>query len=266
MTVDVGSSFELLSTEEWEEYLGATLFDKMVIDMKKFSSYQEHIFLYPRLEEAIKGHNNKVGDLKITYALCRHYFDKGIPDEPWYISPGKEGQSIQYVPNFEEEHWMRRYWFNHFAENLYLKFFSIWDDVMEILNIFFEIDESIQDYRFRANVMKKLKEIQPDIHTYMFGILKEETYIEANKFRTCFVHGYAPSTVTNGFLLEKNKTVSVPILKDGKVKIVEKKVLASLSCRVGDYTTVKTVMDNIDAFATFSGERIEMLIDKILVV
>lgn len=70
----------------------------------------------------------------------------------------------------------------------------------------------------------------------------------------------------NGFLLEKNKTVSVPILKDGKVKIVEKKVLASLSCRVGDYTTVKTVMDNIDAFATFSGERIEMLIDKILVV
>ena len=115
MIIDVGSSFELLSSEEWEQYLSVTLFDKMLIEMEKFLSYQDRIFLYPRLEEAIKGHNNKVGDLKITYALCRHYFDKGIPDEPWYISPGKEGQSVQYVPNFEEEHWMRRYWFNHFA-------------------------------------------------------------------------------------------------------------------------------------------------------
>ncbi len=266
MTVDVGSSFELLSSEEWEQYLSVTLFDKMSIDMEKFSSYQDRIFLYPRLQEAIEGHNNKVGDLKITYALCRHYFDKGIPDEPWYISPGKEGQSVQYVPNFEEEHWMRRYWFNHFAENLYLKFFSLWDDVVEILNIFFGIDESIQDYRFRANVMKKLKEIKPDIHSYMSDILKEETYKEANKYRTCFVHGYAPSSVTNGFLLEKDKTVSVPEVKDGQVVFVEKKVLASLTCRVGDYTTVKTVMENIDAFAVFSGECIEKLISKIITI
>lgn len=264
MTIDIGSSFELLSPEEWDQYLSETLFDKMQIGLEKFSSYKDRLFLYPRLKEAIEGHNNKVGDLKITYALCRHYFDKGIPDEPWYISPGKDGQSIQYVPNFEEEHWMRRYWFNHFAENLYLKFFSIWDDVVEILNIFFGIDESIQDYRFRANVMKKLKENYPDIYTYMSDILKEEIYKDANKYRTSFVHGYAPSTVTNGFLLEKNRTVSVPEYKDGCVEFVEKKVLASLSCRVGDYTTVKTVMSNINAFATFSGERIDELMDRII--
>ena len=48
------------------------------------------------------------------------------------------------------------------------------------------------------------------------------------------------------------------------MEFVEKKVLASLSCRVGDYTTVKTVMSNINAFATFSGERIDELMDRII--
>lgn len=264
MNVDVGSSFELLSQEEWDKYLSVTLFDGMLIDIDKFADYKDRIFLYPRLEEAINGHNNKVGDLRITYALCKHYFDKGIPDEPWYISPGKEGQSVQYMPNFEIEHWMRRYWFNHFSENMYLKFFSVWDDVVEILNIFYGIDESIQDYRFRTNVMKKLKEIRSDICTFMSDILKEETYKDANKYRTSFVHGYAPSSVTNGYLLEQNKTITIPEYKNGHVEFVEKKVLASLTCRVGDYTTVKTVMSNVDDFAVFSGERITELVERMI--
>lgn len=264
MNAEIGNSFELLSDKEWNHYLNINIFDKMLIDIDKFSFCQDNIFLYPRLKEAIEGHNNKVGDLKITYALCRHYFDKGIPDEPWYISPGNKGQSVQYTPNFEEEHWMRRYWFNHFAENLYLKFFSVWDDIVEILNIFFGIDESIQDYRFRANVMKKLKDINSEIYMYMTNILQEDTYKEANKYRTSFVHGYAPSTVTNGYLLEKDKKVSIPEYKDGRVEFVEKKVIASLSSRVGDYTTVKIVMDNIDAFAAFSGDHITGIVDRII--
>lgn len=264
MNVEIGSSFELLSAKEWNDYLSVNIFDKMLIDIDKFAPCKNCIFLYPRLEEAIEGHNNKVGDLRITYALCRHYFDKGIPDEPWYISPGREGQSVQYMPNFGEEHWMRRYWFNHFAENLYLKFFSVWDDFVEILNIFFGIDEVIQDYRFRIRVMEKLKDINLEVYTYMSDILKKDIYKEANKYRTSFVHGYAPSSVTNGYLLEKDKKVSVPEYKDGRIEFIEKKAKATLSCRVGDYTTVKTVMNNIDAFADFSGECITELVGKII--
>lgn len=112
---------------------------------------------HPRLAELIQEHNNKVGSLAITYALCRHYFNKGIPDDPWYISPGKEGQSIQYFPNFKEEHWMRRYWFNYFSDTFYLKISSVWDSMIEILNHFYSLDFS-NDLRLRDNVIKWLKQ------------------------------------------------------------------------------------------------------------
>ena len=64
---------------------------------------------HPRLSELIREHNNKVGNLIMTYTLAYHYFSAGIPDDRWYQSPGKKGQSVQYMPDFSEEHWGAEY-------------------------------------------------------------------------------------------------------------------------------------------------------------
>ena len=191
-SVGIASSFELLSQEEWDKYLGSAVFDDISIKPECFKECEQKIFMYLPLGEAIDGHNNKVGDLRITYALCRHYYDKGIPDDPWYISPGKDGCSVQYMPKFEDEHWMRRHWFNHYAENLYLKFFSLWDGIVGLINIFFEINESLQDYRFRKTVMNALKKKHKPVYEFLNEILEEPIYKEANQYRTSFVHGIAP--------------------------------------------------------------------------
>lgn len=87
-----------------------------MIDKRVFAKFSDRIMMYPILMEEIDELNNKVGSVKVSYALCRHYYDKGIPDKPYYISPGKDGQSVQYFPNFKNKHWMRLYWFNHFAD------------------------------------------------------------------------------------------------------------------------------------------------------
>lgn len=260
--IRIENSLELLSQEEWDKYLEAPIFNKMIIDIEMFSTYKDRFFMYPRLEEAINGHNNKIGDLRISYALCKHYYDKDIPDNPWYISPGKNGQSIQYLPDFEDEHWMRLYWFNHFSENLYLKYFSVWDGIIEILNIFYGINEQIQDYRFRMNVMKRLKDTEKKVYDFLDDILKNEIYKEANQYRTDFVHGFAPSTVTNCFRLEENKIMEFPEYKDGKVDYVKKKY-TRLSCTAGEYTLTTKVMNNAENFASFSGDKITELIELI---
>lgn len=107
----------------------------------------------PLLHGLITEHNNKVGNLHITYALCMHYYDRGIPDDPWYISPGKEGQSIQYFPEFKEEHYMRLFWFGYYADVFYLRLATIWDSLIEIINHYYGLDY-VSDLRLRSNVMK----------------------------------------------------------------------------------------------------------------
>ena len=123
MSVRIEDSFELLSQEEWDNYLGTHLFDKLLIHNGQINKSSDifGIFSLIKLDEILVEHNNKVGSLNVTYALCRHYFDKGIPDDPWYISPGKDGHSIQYFPLFQDEHWMRLSWFNFFSDAYYLK-------------------------------------------------------------------------------------------------------------------------------------------------
>lgn len=269
---EIEGSFEILTDEEWDRYLGTTLFDKVKIDLNKFDSYKEMIFLYPLLEQSIKAQNNKVGSMMITYALCRHYYDKGIPDDPWYKSPGDNGESIQYMPEFKEEHWMRRYWFNHFAESMYLKFFSVWDCITELLDIFYGLHIE-HNTGFKFNLLKWLKKNKPDIAEFLEdNVFKAPLYIQANDYRNDFTHGIAPSEISNEFILKKGELVDIikrdadgkPILDDQHRPIIEKKKATVLSYRAGDYTNVKTIMDNIDNFAVFTGEKITGLINLIL--
>lgn len=135
MKVDFENSFELLSQEEWNQYLSEEKIDSIMVDKGVFAKFSDKIMMYPILMEEIDELNNKVGSIKVSYALCRHYYDKGIPDKPYYISPGKDGQSVQYFPNFKNEHWMRLYWFNHFADAAYMKLFSVWDTLDEAVKI-----------------------------------------------------------------------------------------------------------------------------------
>ena len=77
MEVKIEGSFESLSQDEWDKYLSVDFFEDMFIKEGSLGE-SEDIFQNistPRLHELIQEHNNKVGSLRITYALCRHYFD-----------------------------------------------------------------------------------------------------------------------------------------------------------------------------------------------
>lgn len=48
-----------------------------MIDKRVFAKFSDRIMMYPILMEEIDELNNKVGSVKVSYALCRHYYDKG---------------------------------------------------------------------------------------------------------------------------------------------------------------------------------------------
>lgn len=272
--VRIEGSFELLTQDEWDRYLGVNLFDEMLLDMGRFGVSIEGFpnLSHPRLAEMIHQHNNKVGSLAITYALTRHYFDRGIPDDPWYISPGKEGQSIQYFPEFQEEHWMRRYWFNYFSDTFYLKISSVWDSIIEILNHFYLLDYP-NDLRLRSNVINWLKQNVNDVASVFTGILQEQLYIEAQSYRTLAAHGTSAASVVNTVQSSKDEWVDIidhdtngkirfdengrPIMKKVKAKTV-------ISMRVGDYINVATIMKNMEDYSRYSGQKIQEIIGLIL--
>ncbi|WP_026673623.1 Cthe_2314 family HEPN domain-containing protein [Alkalihalobacterium bogoriense] len=276
MEYTIDNTFELLTQEEWDKYLNLDLFENIKIDPNTFSVEGDHIsqlMFSEGLLNYIRQHNNKVGTLKVSYALCRHYFDKGIPDDPWYISPGKNGESIQYMPEFEPKDWLIRFWFSYFAEATYYKLFSIWDSVVGFINEYYQMGH-VEDMRFRNNVMKSLKSQREDIGDFMFNILQEQIYKDANMYRTKIVHGATPMDVSFGIninrnteaeVIDRNDDGTLKLTSDGKV--VMKKVNASVqvSFGIGDYTTTKTLMDNIDAFSDFSGQKIKQIVDLIKV-
>lgn len=268
--VRIEGSFELLSQEEWDKYMDTHIFDNMRLEDNDLGASSDVLLSlsHPRLHEMIQEHNNKVGSLLITYALCKHYFDKGIPDDPWYISPGNEGQSIQYMPLFKEEHWMRHYWFNYFSDTYYLKISSVWDSVIEIINNYYELGNA-SDLRLRNNVLKWLKTNKSDLYDIFCKIMTDPLYADAQKYRTAAAHGTSAGTVTNTIKAQKDVWTEVlamdadgKLILDAEGKVTMKKVRAAavISMGVGDYTNVKTIMKNMEDYVLFTGHKIKEIV------
>lgn len=271
--IRIENSFELLSQKEWDTYLGTNIFDELRIDESDFGVSRNAFenLDHPKMHEIIQDHNNKVGSVIVTYALCRHYYDKGIPDDPWYASPGEKGQSIQYMPLFKEEHWMRQYWFNYFSDTFYLKISSVWDSIIDIINFFYKLNYT-SNLRLRSNVLKWLKTNKPDINHVFEDILQEQVYKDAQKYRTAAAHGTSAGTIKNTVKEESDVWTEVlatgddgkPILDaEGRVTMKKVKALKVISMCVGDYINAATIVNNMEAYSIFSGIKIKEIVSLI---
>lgn len=222
----------------------------------------------PRLSEIIREHNNKVGNLIISYTLAFHYFNAGIPDDRWYQSPGNKGQSIQYMPDFSEEHWGRNFWFGYFSNIYYITISSIWDSVLEIINHYYGYDFSI-DIRLRNNIQKKLETEHPEIADIFASLQKNELFSKAQEYRTYAAHGSGANSVKNTVKYEKNVISSFPVLDDNGMPVLdeegkmvtEQKKVQVISWGVGKYTPTKVIFQNMQDYAKLSAEKIHEIIN-----
>ena len=223
---------------------------------------------HPRLSELIREHNNKVGNLIMTYTLAYHYFSAGIPDDRWYQSPGEKGQSVQYMPDFSEEHWGRNIWFGYFSNVYYMTISSIWDSVLEIINHYYDYNLPV-DMRLRSSILKKLKMEHPKISEIFASLQKNELYSQAQKYRTSAAHGSAPNSVKDTVKYEKNVMLTFPVLDDNGMPVLdsegkpmtEQKKVRRISWGIGKYTPTKVIFQNMQAYAKLSAEKIHEILN-----
>ena len=164
----------------------------------------------------------------------------------------------QYMPNFKPEHHMRLFWFNHFAANLYVTAFGVWDSIIEMLNIFYDINAK-PDLRQRNEVLKWLKTNKNDVFVVFDGLKDNPIYIKANGYRTQFVHGIAPSEISNQNTYKKDTEAKIvdseESIRTGKAVYKTVKHATVMSVGVGQYTKVKDVLEIFEEFAKLTASK-----------
>ncbi len=116
--------------------------------------------------------------------------------------------------------------------------------------------------------MKWLRSSAPDIYSLFDGILTEVVYIDAQKYRTAAAHGISPSEISSFIKFSKDSLIDIIELDtDGKFILDEnrmpkmKKVRGtSISMTLGEYVKVSTIMENIEAYTSFSGDKVVELV------
>ncbi len=112
--------------------------------------------------------------------------------------------------------------------------------------------------------MKWLKDNQKNLYDELDALRKDKIFQDANKYRTAVAHGISENEIHNTILEEKNVTATFPKI-DEKGNVVFKEVKGKrISATAGEYTNVKTIMDNMQDYAVLSGNEIQKIISIIL--
>ena len=229
MSKNITDAFEIPTDEEWDRYLSTNIFDKMMIDSSiiKCSDDMNSKMVFTKILSVIQAHNNKVESIKISYALARHYFDKGIPDDEWYC---------------------------FFMEDLYSKVQSMGDTLYLFINEFYEfgIEEGLG---FVKKVLNKLKTTNPSLYDFLNNSHKDENYIKASNFRNNIIHGISPNEIKDEIVIQRNVETDI-MKKDANGNFIKQNVKASLqiTSRVGDYVTSKELLKSLEKFADYMGD------------
>lgn len=258
--------FESPSQDEWDRYLSSDFFDKMLIDTSCLTCCGDdisNIVFQQLIMTDIQAHNNMVGSIKISYCLAMHYFNKGIPDDEWFISPGRDGSSVEYMPHFSADDYLTRYWFSFHIENLYGKLFSSLDSLYHIINDYYELQVP-EKLGYIKRILDKIESSHSDLHAILSSVKDNPIYTKANEYRNDIIHGISPSEVKKEIVIKRN--VETEVMKiDANGQISPQKVLARLmiSGRLGDYVTTKELKNAVDKLIGCLGDVISESINII---
>ena len=190
--------FEFPVREDWKRIPSASAFKKIYSVLDRLES-SEHLPGDFARDLELKGWfyeiRQRVGDTAISYFFMMFYYEKGIPDKRPWISPGKNGASVQYFPDFKEVHYSIKMWFDYFSDTLYYKLFSAWDVVGHILKVKYDLEIKERDVSF-STAFKKLGDGDKDKNLYdcLKKVKDSPVYQKAHRIRSDITHNYLPNT------------------------------------------------------------------------
>lgn len=195
--------FDNPTKAEYDRLIKDFPFDDSILDESifKYSVHRENSFeALHSGQQLITWNNhlrNRMYQTSWSWLYLTYFFDKGIPDERTFISPGPGGSSIKHLPDFEKNHHTIKAQFDYFADVFYFKFFSAWDTLGHILNFMYDLGIKKVDFR---KAVAELKPIRPDLYKSLNGLLNSEVFRKMTEFRHSSTHneliGHFGSAVT----------------------------------------------------------------------
>jgi hypothetical protein len=135
--------------------------------------------------------DHRLVDAATAYCIALHYFNTGIPDDEWHLSPGRSGASVEYFPNFEAEHFRIKQWFDFFADAFYYKLFTAWDVVGHILNASLSLGLEPHKVTFKAAV-QALRAAPNELFDALNHLVSDPYFVEGSAIRNDITHNYLP--------------------------------------------------------------------------
>jgi len=128
---------------------------------------------------------NRLAQTRWSHMMSMYYFNKGIPGEEWWISPGRKGQSVEYFPHFTRRDHDIKGLFHYYADVFYYKLFSAWDNLGHLLNIQYNL--GLDRATFHKSV-DSLKAVNPAVHSKLRAIRDSADFKTMKQFRHSITH------------------------------------------------------------------------------
>jgi hypothetical protein len=202
--------------DDWNEIYKQSPFVQIKEILETFRIPQEAkgfngLFVLTEMVIFYEEFENRIADLQKSYIFMMYFFGRGIPDNPWFISPSLDGKkTIQYFPEFEDIHYINKDWFDYFSEMFYFKYFSAFDVGAHMLKIFHNLEIKKPSFEL---VVSKLEDKNATLFNLLNRLRREEAYLLAKKVRNDITHNRAPSS--NGMEVVRGKNAgSLGVRKD----------------------------------------------------
>lgn len=165
------------------------------------------------------------------------YYNKGIPDDPYYISPGRKGQSVEYFPKFREHHFITKDYFDFYADFYFFKTLSIFDSILQIINEYYNLGITVDKVTFKK-VKEKLGNVDQNKAEVLKAIYDDPRFQDGKKLRDSITHRLPIGAQGPGVHKEEN-TISFGISEYTSSKRIVSIANALLDLIIEAYSKVK---------------------------
>ncbi|HDG3406607.1 hypothetical protein I3V64_10670 [Staphylococcus haemolyticus] len=175
---------------------------------------------------------NRLNHLLRNYCYSIYYYNKEIPDEQWYKSPGSNGESIEYFPYFKDSDYSNWYNFRYFSEYFFLQGFSIFELIGNLIIKKYNIKLKDKQKPSFHNAVQNLEPYKFDLYKKLKIIKDSSNFKKIADHRNNIVHNEHPQFISSGITYHANgmtsagvgnytPTSEVKILMDNLLKILE---------------------------------------------
>lgn len=145
--------------------------------------------------------NNKLLSLDRNFGYAMFYYQKGIPDDEWFVSPGKQGQSVQYYPHFEDKHYSNHFNFTYFVDVFFLQSITVYETIGHLLFSYFDFkvnENNPQDQISFNNAIFKLKNINRSLYKDLNSVKYSKNFQLGVRMRNDIAHNHPPHQIDSG--------------------------------------------------------------------